>query len=131
MPVKIPNKILPRQHEIYNDFLKELDKHMADIMDGSAQDMFEIRDIADIMHIHPRHLNDTIKRTTGKSACYYFEQKIMDIARQQLTETNLPVAAIAIQLTFDPSNFTKFFKRFEGITPKQYRGEVFAESLSH
>ena len=131
MPVNAPNKILPRQHEIYSDFLKELDKHLADIMDGTAQDMFEIRDIADIMHIHPRHLNDTIKRTTGKSACYFFEQKIMDIARQQLTETNLPVAAIATRLTFDPSNFTKFFKRFEGITPKQYREEVFAELLNH
>jgi AraC-like DNA-binding protein len=24
-------------------------------------------------------------------------------------------------LTFDPSNFTKFFKNYEGITPKQFR----------
>jgi AraC-like DNA-binding protein len=28
---------------------------------------------------------------------------------------------IARHLTFDPSNFTKFFKHFEGITPKKFR----------
>jgi AraC-like DNA-binding protein len=38
-----------------------------------------------------------------------------------LLTTNLSVAEIARTLTFDPSNFSKFFKHFEGITPKQFR----------
>lgn len=129
MPTKIPQKILSRQHEITSDFLKEVDKHLADIIEGRALDMYEIRDIADIMHIHPTHLSNTIKLTTGKSPCSFFEARIMDIAKFMLRETNTPVAQIAAKLTFDPSNFTKFFKRFEGITPKQYREEVFVSSI--
>ncbi len=88
--------------------------------------MLEIRDFADQLHIHPTHLSNTIKLTTGHSPCYYFEARIMDIARQQLTDSNRSVADIATGLTFDPSNFTKFFKRFAGCTPKQYREQQWA-----
>jgi len=129
MVAKIPQKLLSRQYEITADFLKEIDKHLEDIMTNKVTDMMEIRDIADNMHIHPTHLSNTIKLTTGKAPCFFFEEKIMDIAKNMLKDTSISIAAIAAQLTFDPSNFTKFFKRFEGVTPKQYREEVFMESL--
>ncbi|WP_259070449.1 helix-turn-helix domain-containing protein [Mucilaginibacter sp. X4EP1] len=129
MVAKIPQKLLSRQYEITADFLKEIDKHLEDIMTNKVLDMMEIRDIADNMHIHPTHLSNTIKLTTGKAPCFFFEEKIMDIAKNMLKDTAIPIAAIATQLTFDPSNFTKFFKRFEGVTPKQYREEIFMASL--
>lgn len=120
----IPKKILARQHEITADFRRAVDQHVADVVAGRATEMLEIRDFADQLHIHPTHLSNTLKLTTGHSPCSYFEARIMDAARQQLRETQVPVAAIAAMLTFDPSNFTKFFKRFEGCTPKQYREQV-------
>jgi len=129
MVAKIPQKLLSRQYEITADFLKEIDKHLEDIVTNKVTDMMEIRDIADNMHIHPTHLSNTIKLTTGKAPCFFFEEKIMDIAKNMLKDTSIPIAHIAVQLTFDPSNFTKFFKRFEGVTPKQYREEIFMESL--
>lgn len=125
MVTKFPKKIFARQHEITADFLREVDKHLDDIVAGRAIDMFEIRDIADILHIHPTHLTNTIKHTTGKPPCYFFEKQIMDIAKEMLKDTSASIGQIATQLTFDPSNFTKFFKRFEGVTPKQYREQVF------
>lgn len=124
----IPKKILARQHEITADFLIAVDKHLGDIMENRVMDMMEIRDFADDLHIHPTHLSNTIKLTTGKAPCYFFEEKIMNIAKKMLQNTSIPIAEIASQLTFDPSNFTKFFKRFEGITPKQYREEMFISS---
>ncbi|MDJ1501784.1 AraC family transcriptional regulator [Xanthocytophaga agilis] len=126
---KIPTKIFVRQHEITATFLQEIDKHLADIISGKVTEMFEIRDIADIMHIHPTHLSNTIKLTTGKPPCYFFEEKILDIAKTRLRETSDPIAEIAIALTYDPSNFVKFFKRFTGLTPKQYREEVQREKF--
>lgn len=126
----VPKKILARQHEITADFLIAVDKHLDDIMENRVMDMMEIRDFADDLHIHPTHLSNTIKLTTGKAPCYFFEEKIMNIAKKLLQDTSIPIAEIASQLTFDPSNFTKFFKRFEGITPKQYREEMFIGSLS-
>ncbi len=56
------------------------------------------------------------------------EAKIMDISRAMLRDTHQPVAEIAARLTFDPSNFTKFFKRFEGLTPKQYREQCWQQT---
>jgi AraC family transcriptional regulator of adaptative response / methylphosphotriester-DNA alkyltransferase methyltransferase len=38
-----------------------------------------------------------------------------------LLTTNLSIAQIAGRLTYDPSNFTKFFKQYTGTTPKQFR----------
>jgi AraC-like DNA-binding protein len=120
----IPKKILARQHEITGDFLKAVDEHLQDIVQNKVLDMMEIRDFADLMHIHPTHLSNTIKLTTGKAPCDFFEEKIMLLAKDMLQNNNLSIADIATQLTFDPSNFTKFFKRFEGVTPKQYRERV-------
>lgn len=127
MPTPIPKKIFSRRHEIYAEFLRELDKHLDDILSERRTDMFEIRDLAEILHIHPTHLTNTIKQLTGKSPCWYFEDKLMTIAKGML-EQNIPVKEVAFKLTFDASNFTKFFKRFEGITPKEYKERIAAET---
>ncbi|MGF7214353.1 AraC-like DNA-binding protein [Spirosoma lacussanchae] len=119
----LPKKIAARQHAITADFLMVIDRHLADLLAGRITEMNEIRDIADELHIHPTHLSNTIKLTTGQAPCYFFEEKIMTIARSMLTDPQQSVASIAETLTFDPSNFTKFFKRFQGVTPKQYREE--------
>lgn len=110
-----------RHKEIFNDFLVELDKHLADIDAGTAPKMYHIKDFADILNIHPTHLSNTIKELTGKPPCDFFEEKILVLAKTKLLETNLPIGQIANDLTYDPSNFTKFFKHFEGMTPKQFR----------
>lgn len=122
----IPRKLLARQHEITADFRRAVDEHLQDVVAGRTTEMLEIRDLAGQLHIHPTHLSNTIKLTTGYSPCYYFEGRIMEIARQQLHDPRRSVAGIATGLTFDPSNFTKFFKRFQGCTPKQYREQVWA-----
>jgi len=128
MPTPIPKKILARQHEIFADYLKELDKHLEDIVNERVVDMFEIRDFAEILHIHPTHLTNTIKLTTGKPPCFFFEEKIMAIAKDMIQQ-HKPIKEVAFKLTFDASNFTKFFKRFEGVTPKEYRERVFEEAI--
>lgn len=127
MPTPIPKKIFSRRHEIFADFMRELDKHLDDILSERTTEMFEIRDLAEILHIHPTHLTNTIKQLTGKSPCWYFEDKLMSIAKEMLQQ-NIPVKEIAFKLTFDASNFTKFFKRFEGITPKEYKGRLMQQA---
>ena len=131
MPRPLPKKISARQHEITVDFLNAVDRHLDDVLNGRVEDMWEIRDFADHLHIHPTHLSNTIKLTTGKAPCWPIEDKIMRIAKEMLADNSLPINQIAGRLTFDPSNFTKFFKRFEGVTPKQYRENLFISSLVH
>ena len=89
MPAPIPKKILARQHEITVDYLKAVDKHLDDLMNDRVMDMLEIRDFADQLHIHPIHLSNTIKLATGKSPCWFFEEKIMTIAKKHACRSAL------------------------------------------
>lgn len=114
-----------RQQEIAGRFLAELDKHLADLKAGITHTTMEIRELAARMFIHPTHLSNTIKEVLGKSACGVYEEKLVQLAKEMLA-TPQPINHIAFTLDYDPSNFTKFFKRFTGITPFQYRKQLSA-----
>ncbi|MEO6548014.1 MAG: helix-turn-helix transcriptional regulator [Ferruginibacter sp.] len=110
-----------RQAEILADFKKVLNNHLDDFLAGKVENMFEIKEIAAIICIHPVHLSKVIKLQTGHHACHFYEERILQEAKKLITETNLPIGEIARKLDYDVSNFTKFFKRFAGTTPSLYR----------
>lgn len=117
-----------RPQEITAAFHQVLDRHLLDLIEGRVDEMYEIRDIARELFIHPNHLTDTIKQATGHHPCVFFQEKILTITKKLLEENELPIHAIALTLTYDPSNFTKFFKRFTNQTPKQYRASYLAQT---
>lgn len=125
MPSKTVNKITgSRSDELTLHFYEVLDRHMEEVVEGKALKLFEVQDMAEKLYVHPIHLSNTIKETTGKSPCDIYEEKLIEIAKDLLQNTDKAIADVAIQLTYDPSNFTKFFKKMEGITPKQYRQKI-------
>ena len=111
-------ELISRQDEITSKFLKAIDEHLVDIVQGRADTMMEINEIAKQLNIHPTHLSNTVRLTTGKSACSFYEHKIIDIAKSLLEKTQNSITEIAHTLTYDPSNFTKFFKAYVN---KKYR----------
>jgi AraC family transcriptional regulator, regulatory protein of adaptative response / methylphosphotriester-DNA alkyltransferase methyltransferase len=116
--------ISSRQKEIVQQYIVELDKHIADLKAGNVEKMNEIREFASILHIHPAHLSNTIKEVTGRSSCDLYEERLVNLSKEMIANTSLSIAQIARQLTYDPSNFTKFFKHFTGMTPKKYRDSL-------
>lgn len=114
-------KITQRQTEIVGKFKDELQKHMLDLATGSAKDKYTIQDFAGLLFVHPVHLTHVIKAVTGRTPCSFYKEGLIEIAKQMLSNTSLPISAIAYTLTFDTSNFSKFFKRITGVTPLQYR----------
>lgn len=112
---------ITQPEQITQTYLSFLDQHLADILSGAAPDMLELNEIAAALHISHTHLSDTIKEYTGHHPCFFYDNKILDIARRLLLETDQSVADIARTLTYDPSNFSKFFKKFEGHTPGHFR----------
>ena len=118
-----------RQEEITLEFLKTIDNHLNDIVEGRTDTMMEINEIAKLLHLHPTYLSDTIKVFTGKSPCYFYENKIIDIAKSLLEKTQKSITEIAHNLTYDPSNFTKFFKVYVKMTPKEYRTTYLKNNL--
>lgn len=120
----LPKKILSRKDEITSDFLKLVDKHVDDLLKGKVDHKFHASDFAGLLFIHPRHLSNTIKLTTGKSPCDFAEERIIAEAKRFLIETTFSIAEIGQIFCYDePTNFTKFFKGMTGVTPIQFRKE--------
>ncbi len=120
---KSKQDIVKRGKEITQTYFQLLDKHVADVVSGNVSDFMEINQIASELFISHKHLTDTVQRETGSHPCYFYDLKIADHAKQMLSETDLSVSEIARTLTYDPSNFSKFFKKFVGQTPGQFRKE--------
>ena len=99
-----------RQKEIVASYLQQLDLHLSDLKVGLAEKTFEIKDLADLLFVSPKHLSNTIQEVLGKSPCDIYEERLIEISKELLLTTNKPISHIAQTLTFDPSNFTKFFK---------------------
>ncbi|MBB3054485.1 helix-turn-helix domain-containing protein [Mucilaginibacter gotjawali] len=117
----IPDAYISRKAEILAQFKQILDSHLDDFIAGRIEKMYELKQIASIIGLHPVHLSKVIKLETGHHACYFYEQRILLEAKKLLADKTLAIGAIAHRLDYDISNFTKFFKRFMGITPTLYR----------
>jgi AraC family transcriptional regulator, regulatory protein of adaptative response / methylphosphotriester-DNA alkyltransferase methyltransferase len=112
-----------RKKQIVEQYLAELDKHIQQLKEGKADKALQIKDFAGMLYMHPVHLSNTIKEVTGLSTCNLYENRLLDVSKELLLTTTLPIAQIARQLTYDPSNFTKFFKTYTGTTPKKFRDQ--------
>jgi AraC family transcriptional regulator of adaptative response / methylphosphotriester-DNA alkyltransferase methyltransferase len=112
---------IKRSEEITSTYLEFLDRHLAEILDGKVDRMLELNEIANEMNISHKHLTDTVQQTAGNHPCYFYDHKILAIAKTLLTDHTLSIAEIARMLTYDPSNFSKFFKKFVSKTPGEFR----------
>ena len=122
--IKVPKKYISRKEEIFQHYLQLIDQHLADLLAGKVDEMFELRNFAEALFIHPTHFSNVIKEHTGYHPCYFYEEKLLTIAKELLMDNKYAVADVASILTYDPSNFTKWFKAFEGMTPTQYRKQL-------
>ncbi len=115
--------ILKRSKEITENYFQYLDKHIADVVSGTVDEFMEINQIARALFLSHTHLTDTVQKETGNHPCHFYDLRILDEAKRMLTQTDKTIAEIAKILTYDPSNFSKFFKKFVGQTPKKFREE--------
>lgn len=111
--------------EIAQKYFDFLSRHIDDVVNGRVSEFLEINEIASELAVSHKHLTDTdtVQKEIGNHPCHFYDLKIIDVAKEMLINTNIPVAEIARKLTYDPSNFSKFFKSWTGQTPGQFRKE--------
>ena len=81
-----------------------------------------VADYAQLLHITPNYLNEVVKETTGSTARHFIVERLLTEAKNLLRHTDLDISTIAYSLQFDePTNFGKFFKKYLGLTPGQFR----------
>lgn len=112
-----------RGEEITTNYFEFLDQHIEDVTNGDVAEFLELNQIASKLNISHSHLSDTLQKSTGYHPCHFYDLKIIEKAKFLLTETNFSIAEVARKLTYDPSNFGKFFKKFTGKTAGEFRKE--------
>ncbi|WJK01905.1 helix-turn-helix domain-containing protein [Elizabethkingia anophelis] len=122
----MPNqdKNIKRSKEILTSYFAFLDQHIYDVVQGRVPEFMELNQIARELAVSHQHLSDTIQQETGHHPCHFYDEKIIDQAKKLLKETEVPIAQVAMQLTYDPSNFSKFFKKWTGQTPGNFRKSI-------
>jgi AraC family transcriptional regulator, transcriptional activator of pobA len=81
-----------------------------------------VSDYASLLHITPNHLNKSVKAVTGKSPTKWIDEAIVLEAKVLLYQSNLSISEIATEVgLFDQSYFSRLFKKYEGVTPLQFR----------
>jgi AraC family transcriptional regulator len=78
--------------------------------------------VAEEVHVSYFHFSRAFKQSTGVSPNVYMIEQRIDRAKKLLTETDLPIAEIALRVGFaSQSHFTTTFRRLAWATPKSFR----------
>lgn len=73
-------------------------------------------------HLSPNYFGDMVKRQLHITAQEYIHGKIMERARQLISDPSLSISDVAERLGFAYSNhFTRFFRNKTGQTPSEFR----------
>ncbi len=81
--------------------------------------------IADTLRVNPSYLSSSFKKETGSTLTDYVNRKRIDHALLLLNSTTMQVQTIAQHCgILDVNYFTKLFKKYIGITPKEYRNGI-------
>ena len=74
------------------------------------------------LHYNASYLSTVFSKETGYAFSEYLSQYRFKMARKWLDETELTVKDIAARLRYNnPQNFIRSFRKWEGMTPGQYR----------
>ena len=81
-----------------------------------------VKEYASILDITPKHLSETIKSTLHHTALSYIHVRIIKEIQYLLCFSDMSIKQISYALNFETlSQFGRFFKRHEGVSPKEYR----------
>ncbi|WP_126248267.1 helix-turn-helix domain-containing protein [Chitinophaga rhizosphaerae] len=102
----------------YFDFIN---RHIDDVLEGAAPEFLELNQIARELAVSHQHLTDIVQKEKGNHPCHFYDAKIIEKAKVMLADQEVSIAEVAMKLTYDPSNFSKFFKKWTGKTPGEFR----------
>jgi AraC family transcriptional regulator len=81
-----------------------------------------VTDMARLVEISPSHFSRIFRQTFGDSPYHFVMQQRVEEAKRMLTDTKLSSSQVGAALGFaSQSHFVKVFRRFTGVSPRQYR----------
>ena len=85
----------------------------------------KLTQIAAEVGVHPVYLATAFRRKFGVTVGEFVRRLRIEHACAELKKKDLPLSAIALQAGFaDQSHFSKVFKSYVGMTPREYRTSI-------
>jgi AraC-like DNA-binding protein len=81
-----------------------------------------VKYFADKICLSSNYFGDMLKKETGKTPQEHIQDKVIEMAKEHIVETNETVSQIAYTLGFQyPQHLCRLFKKRVGCTPNEYR----------
>ena len=78
--------------------------------------------VADSLHISANYLSRLLQLLTGQSTKQFIHDKLIELAKEKLSTTDMSVNEIAYSLGFEhPQSFSKLFKSKTALSPLEFR----------
>lgn len=106
---------IPTQnHEVIKKSILYISQHFSEEM--------TLEDVAEQVHLNAAYFSSVFKQSTGSSFKEYLNMIRIEESKRLLANTDYTILDIAVAVGFeDQSYFTKVFKKYTGLTPRQYR----------
>ncbi len=117
----LPGNLMTFQNAVLSRYRKMLDYIERNIHAGITID-----ELADVAGMHRSTLSRSFSRDTGITLKKYISHQLQLQAALLLRESRLSIKEIARKLNFnDEYYFSHFFKRESGVSPREFRQQVF------
>ncbi|MBS1529028.1 MAG: helix-turn-helix domain-containing protein [Bacteroidetes bacterium] len=111
------------QHSTYNFTLLKNFRHL---VEKNFAALRLPKDYAQLLYITPNHLNAICNDVLGVPAGEIIRNRVLLEAKRLLINHDLNISEIAYRLNFnDNSYFTRFFKKYAGLLPEEFRKNNF------
>lgn len=118
-------RIARAQHpERWNDRGARLTNRFLQLVSENFRAVSGVSGYAQRLRVTPSHLNETVRRTLGKTAGEMIRQRMILEAKRMLRHSERSVSEVAYHLNFeDPSYFARFFRKQTGQSPASFRSQ--------
>ena len=118
---EVPEELAPADSVGASQTDAELCESVSEYIKNNLSSL-SLEKVAAHFFISSRHLNRKLQSHFGMSYCQLVDKLRLSHARNLLCYTDLSVESISYQVgSSNPSNFIRFFKRMEGVSPTDYR----------
>jgi len=108
-----------------HEILSRLEDYLSNYFRTGAlakQGLPSVVHIAETLNISPGYLSGLLKSLTGQNTQQHLHSKLIDLAKEKLSTTNLSVSEIAYELGFEHlQSFSKLFKTKTSLSPMEFR----------
>lgn len=109
--------------DVLTKFEEELDWYFQSQL-PQEQGLPTVKYFADRACLSSNYFGDLVKKETGRTAQEYIQDKLINIAKEEILSQTRNVSEIAYRLGFQyPQHFTRIFKKRVGCTPGEYRSQ--------